>query len=176
MRVLLLCITWSLGLSGCALKPRDFAGTTPAFDIMRFYTGHTRSTGVLESRNGKPLQRVTTETWGQLKTGRLELTQDVRMGDHPPQRRVWEIRRTDAHHFEATTQSVIGIARGESEGNTFTFAYSLALQPGNPLSHVRMKHWMYLQPDGKTMLNRVTVRKAGLLIAQISEVFVRSTR
>jgi hypothetical protein len=161
---------------GCALKPADFARSAPSFDIQAFYTGHTRSTGVIENRAGEPLQRVATETWGRMKNGQLELTQDIRMGENKPQRRVWLIRRVNARHFEATTSSVVGTARGESAGNAFRFSYLLALQPGNPLSWVRMTHWMYLQPDGRTMLNRVAVRKAGFLVAQISEIFHRDGR
>jgi hypothetical protein len=161
---------------GCAMSPADFSRSGPIFDVQKFYTGHTRSTGVVETRGGKPLKPVFTETWGRMHNGVLTLVQDIRMGEEKPRRRVWQIRRVDTHRYAATTESVVGMARGESHGNAFRFSYTLALQPGNPLAHVRMTHWMYLQPDGRTMLNRVTVRKAGFVVAQISEVFVRSPR
>ncbi|MDB6140412.1 MAG: hypothetical protein JWO94_3484, partial [Verrucomicrobiaceae bacterium] len=51
-----------------------------------------------------------------------------------------------------------------------------SLQPGNPLANVRMTHWMQLQPDGRTMLNSVTVSKAGLILARITEVFQKQPR
>ena len=159
---------------GCALSPADFSGRGPAFDVQKYYTGHTRSRGVIEARGGKPLKPVATETWGRLNDGVLTLVQDIRIAEEKSRRRIWKIWRVDAHRFSATTESVVGTARGESHGNAFRFSYTLALQPGNPLSHVRMTHWMYLQPDGRTMLNRVTVRKAGFVVAQISEVFART--
>ena len=172
-RALICCIVL-VAAFGCAMSPADFSGGGPAFDVQKFYTGHTRSTGVIETRGGKPLKPVSTETWGRMRDGVLTLNQEIRIGEGQPRRRVWKIRRVDAQRFSATTDSVVGTARGESYGNAFRFSYTLALQPGNPLSHVRMTHWMYLQPGGRTMLNRVTVRKAGFIVAQISEVFARS--
>jgi hypothetical protein len=43
--------------------------------------------------------------------------------------------------------------------------------PGNPLGHVHMSQWMYLQQDGVTLVNRDTLTKAGLIIAEITEQF-----
>jgi hypothetical protein len=34
-----------------------------------------------------------------------------------------------------------------------------------------MSQWMYLQADGKTLVNRDTLTKFGLIIAEISESF-----
>ena len=39
---------------------------------------------------------------------------------------------------------------------------------------VRLEQWMYLQADGRTMLNRGTVRKFGVTVAQIAEEFRRT--
>lgn len=92
-----------------------------------------------------------------------------------PERRIWRIRRVDEHHYMAQTKNVIGVARGESWGNTLRLDYVLALNPTNPLTRVRMTHWMTLQPDGKTMLNVVTVRKLGIVLARITEVFQQAS-
>lgn len=71
---------------------------------------------------------------------------------------------------------MIGVAHGESWGNALRLDYVLALNPSNPLTRVRMTHWMTLQPDGKTMLNVVTVRKWGIVIARITEVFQQASK
>jgi hypothetical protein len=164
-----------LGLSAChSLKPADFAGTSPQFDILPFYTGHTRSTGLLASPRGRPLKRVATETWGHLEGEELHMTQDVKFDDDQPTRRMWVMRRVDEHHYEATSDNVIGKARGEAWGNALRLDYVLALKRSNPLSRVRMTHWMTLQPDGRTMLNVVTVRKLGVVVGRITEVFQKA--
>jgi hypothetical protein len=162
-------------VSGCAMKPAEFAGTRPGFNIQKYYAGHTRSEGFIESRSAAPLKPVTTETWGRMAGRELELTQDVTIGGGKPTRRIWKIRQVDEKRFEATTASVVGIARGEGDGRAFRFAYTLELQPGNFLTRVHLRHWMYLQPDGRTMLNRVSATKAGVQVAQITEVFQRDT-
>lgn len=168
----LLLAGFVLLLASCgSMKPVDFVKTGPRFDLLTFYTGHTRSTGIIESRGGKPMKRVATETWGSMKEGILQMTQEIILDDAEPERRVWTICRLDDHHYEGRTANVPGTARGEAYGNALRFDYVLQLKPGNPFSRVRMTHWMYLQGDGHIMLNRVTVRKAGLVIAHISEVF-----
>jgi hypothetical protein len=49
--------------------------------------------------------------------------------------------------------------------------FTLDLAPGNPLLHLRMSQWMYLLPDGRTMLNRATLTKAGVIVAEVTEQF-----
>lgn len=159
-------------LTGCnILNPADFAATRPQFDILRYYTGHTRSTGLLETSGGDPLKRVMTETWGHMEGAELHMTQDVTFEDDKPERRTWLIRRVDEHHFEARSENVIGVAHGEAWGNALRLDYVLALNKSNPLTHIRMTHWMTLQPDERTMMNVVTVRKLGVVVGRITEVF-----
>jgi len=169
-KLLLACLV--LTSAACSrLAPADFASTRPHFDILQFYTGHTRSTGLVAGRSGSPMKRVATETWGHMEGGELNMTQDITFDDGQPQRRVWLMRRLDEHHYEARSANVIGVARGEAWGNTLRLEYVLAQNPANPLTHVRMTHWMTLQPDGRTMLNAVTVSKLGVVVARITEVF-----
>lgn len=159
-------------LTGChSLKPLDFAATRPQFDILQFYTGHTRSTGLLQTTGGEPLKRVMTETWGHLAVGELHMTQDVTFDDGKTEPRTWRIRRVDEHHYEARSEKVIGVAHGEAWGNALRLDYVLAFNKSNPLTRIRMTHWMTLQPDGRTMLNVVTVRKLGIVVGRITEVF-----
>ena len=57
----------------------------------------------------------------------------------------------------------------------FHWKYRLQLRPGNFFSRVRMEHWMYLLGDGETMINRVVIRKFGVIVAQTTEYFQRGT-
>jgi hypothetical protein len=141
------------------------------FDPMKFFTGHTRSSGVLESRGGKPTKQVRTETWGRVVGGELRMEQDLFIGNQPRQHRSWRMRRTGANRFEATANDMVGTARGEVRGKHFTWSFSLALKPGNPLSHVQMTQHMYLQPDGRTVINRSMIRKFGILVGAVTEQF-----
>ena len=161
-----------LMLTSCSsLKPSDFADGRPLFDPAQFFTGRTESSGVLENRAGAPTQRVTTETFGRWVGDVLELEQDLVFSGGKRQHRSWRIRRRDGHRYEATANDVIGTIRGESYGNVFHWTFTLALSPGNFLGNVRMSQWMYLESDGRTMVNHSTIRKAGIVVAQVTEQF-----
>lgn len=105
----------------------------------------------------------------------LLITQDFTFEDGRKQQRLWRIRRIDDHRYEATANDVVGVSRGLAYGNTFHWAYTLALRPGNPLANVRFNLRMYLQADGETMINRVTISKLGVVVAQTTEYFQRGS-
>jgi hypothetical protein len=143
----------------------------PVFDPLAFYTGHTKSWGVFEDRQGVATEVIKTETFGRVVHGELRMEQDLYFGQRPRQHRSWRMHRLDAHHFEATANDIIGTARGESRGNTFVWSFTLATKPGSPLFNVQMTQRMYLQPDGRTMINRDTIRKFGYIVAEVTEQF-----
>ena len=164
-------------LAGCTatLKPKDFAGTGPAFDPVAFWTGRTSSWGVIENRGGAPTAIVTTATEGTPEgDGGLHMIQHVTTGGKTTVRD-WHIRRTSPGHFEATANDVVGTARGAPSGRTLHWTWTLAAKPGNGLYNVKMDQWMYLADNG-TLLNRTTVTKLGVRIAEISEQFVREPK
>ena len=161
--------------AGCAsLAPRQFASTGPAFDPQAFFAGRVHSWGVFENRAGAPTRRFTTASVGRWEGNTLLLDQKFTYQEGTHQQRHWRIRRVDDHRFEATANDVVGTATGEAYGNAFRWEYTVALKPGNPLFDVRLKQWMYLQADGRSMVNRATVSKFGVEVAQVTEYFRRN--
>ena len=159
-------------LASCiALRPADFAGDSPVFDPLDFFSGRSESSGVMENRSGAPVKRVKTRTVGFWQDGVLRLEQELNIDGEPSSHRVWRLRRIDEHHFEGTANDMVGTARGEARGPVFHWTFTLALSPGNPLANVRMSQWMYLQPDRRTMVNHTTVTKAGIVLSQVTEQF-----
>ncbi len=158
---------------GCAggLQPESFAGAEPRFDPLQFFDGPTRSWGVLESRSGKPKSRFKTDLMGHREGEDLVITQDFTFEDGHRQQRVWRVHRVDDHHYDATANDVVGVSHGLAYGNTFRWEYTVG--KGNPLTRLRYKLWMYLQADGETLINRVTVTKLGVILAQTTEHFHR---
>jgi hypothetical protein len=112
--------------------------------------------------------------FGRREGSDVVVTQDFTFEDGRMQQRVWRIHRVDEHRYEAVAPDVIGPAPGYAFGNTFHWIYTLQLRPGF-MSRVRMEHWMYLLGDGETMLNRVVIRKFGVIVAQTTEYFQRGT-
>lgn len=171
----ILCLPLALILSSCGhLSPRDFSATGPPFSLTGYFAGRTESQGVLENRRGAPLRQIRTQGIGTWQGDTLHLEQEIYIGTGPDQQRQhrsWKLRRLDEHNFEATANDVAGTIRGEAYGNAFHWEFTLKAGGDNLLTHLRIRQWMYLQPDGRTMLNHTTASKFGIVIAQVSEVF-----
>jgi hypothetical protein len=159
-------------LAGCSSMPvAEFDDSRPLFDPVSFFTGVTRSSGVIETRGGNPAKRITTKTEGVVKDGSLIIDQELAVVGSKVRYRHWKIRRTDAHHVEATANDIAGTARGEVYGNALRWSFTLVRKRGNPLANVRMSQSMYLQPGGETLIIRSVIRKAGIVVAQVTEQF-----
>lgn len=175
MRVIILVFATVLLLhiiSGCGrTKPLAFDGGKPVLDPVAFFTGHVHSTGFFEGRGGMPAKRITTQTTGIIKNGVLEIEQDLATEGGKRQHRAWQLRSVDGHHVDATANDIVGTAHGLFYGNVFTWNFHLALSPGNALKNVRMSQAMYLQPDGRSLIIRSVIRKAGFVVGQVTEQF-----
>jgi len=162
----------ALALAGCAGEPvQSFNEGRPLFAPEKYFAGATHSWGIIETPSGKPREILHTQTVGHWDGAVLHFEQQITFEHGAAEHRSWLVRKLDAHHHSATGTGIIGIARGEAYGNVFHLDFTLDAVPGNPLAHVHMSQWMYLQPDGLTLVNRDTLTKAGILIAQITEQF-----
>ncbi len=169
---MLLLAGLAVGMSGCASKATTaFTEGRPIFKPEKFFAGHTHSWGIFETRSGKPTQILRTYTDGHSQDGVLHFEQDIVFEHGKRQHRSWLIRRLDEHRYSAIGTGIVGTARGEAWGNAFHLDFTMAALGGNPLGHVRMSQWMYLQEDGVTMINRAVVTKAGVIVAEVTEQF-----
>ncbi len=169
-------IALALLLSGCrTLAPQHFEKAVPRFEPDTYFEGAVRSWGVVESWSGSPKSRLRAELFGRRDGSDVVVTQDFTFQDGQTRQRVWKIRRLDEHRYAASASDVIGPAIGVAYGNAFHWKYTLQLRAGNPLTRVRMEHWMYLTGDGETLLNQVVMRKFGVIVARATEYFQRGT-
>ena len=154
-------------LAGCApdLSPRDFADNRPEMRPEQFFLGTTRSTGVLQNPSGSPTEMLRVEGHGQtLSDGTFRLEQRIILGQDPPRTRTWILRRVDADHYAGTLTDASGPVEAQAYGNLFHLTYPM----NSPLGG-RMEQWLYLQPDGRTVLNEATIRVFGFVVAHVSE-------
>ena len=157
----------AIALAGCAtvLAPSAFDANRPELQPEVFFAGATTSTGVLETASGAPSRQFHVAGTGEVTAdGALQLSQSVVFGDDAPQRRTWLLRRLDAHHYAGTLTDASGPVRAEAYGNLFHLRYAM-----RRLFAGSMEQWLYLQPDGRTVLNEATVRVAGIVVAHLSE-------
>ena len=163
-----------LCIAGCAsqLQPEQLVTTAPTFDPITFWTGRTKSWGVVENRDGAPTAIVTTTTQSMPDDADgMHMVQHVVLHGKDTVRD-WHMRRLGNGQFEATANDMVGKARGVASGRTFHWTWTLASHPGNPLLDVTMEQWMYLADNG-TLMNRTIITKLGVRLAEISEQFER---
>ncbi len=154
-------------LCACAapIQPAAFAGRGPEMRPEAFFSGETRSTGVLSKRIGAASTPMQVRGQGTLlPDGSLRLEQNVSIGDAAPQNRTWVMRRLDAHRYAATLTDASGPVEGEAYGNVLHLRYPMK----SPFVG-QMEQWLTLQPDGRTVLNEATVRVFGVAVAHLSE-------
>lgn len=156
-------------LSACVkpVKPESFAQNTPIFRPEAFFGTTAIGNGVIQSAGGKPARQIRVESRGStLPDGRFRLDQTIYEGAKISKRH-WIMTRLDDHRYTATLSDADGPVKAEVYGNLFHLRYLLK----KPF--VTMEQWLYLQSDGKTVLNEGTIRMPGRTIARLSEIIVR---
>lgn len=170
IRMLVLLAT-GLGGFGCApaLPPSAFEGSIPEMRPEIFFAGATNSSGVVENRSGAPTRRFRVQGTGRtLPDGSFRLDQSVIFDRGAPEMRTWVVRRLDAHTYTATLTDASGPVAAETYGNLFHLHYPMKSPFGG-----QMEQWLYLQPDGRTVMNEATVRVFGVVVAHLSERITR---
>ena len=154
-------------LGGCApaLAPSAFDGGASQLRPELFFAGTTSSSGVLEDRSGAPTRRLQVKGSGLAQPdGSFRLEQSVTFDQDAPQTRTWVMRRLDSHHYTGTLSDATGAVEAEAYGDLFHLRYAMKSPFGG-----HMEQWMYLQPDGHTVMNQATVRVFGIVVAHLSE-------
>lgn len=163
-------------LSGClkAAPPVSFADAKPALDPLEFFKGRLTSQGVLETAHGEPAKTFEVESLGvPTPDGTLRIDQTIRWSDGKIDRRDWMLKRRDAHDYDTTLSDASGAVAVESYGPLLHIAYPMKSPWGG-----KMEQWLYLQNDGRTLINEGVVRVSALkvfhkTVARLSERITR---
>jgi hypothetical protein len=157
-------------LSGCStVKIEDYADTKPVLKIEDYFNGTTKAWGVFQDRFGKVRRQFTVDikgTWNE-KNQELVLVEDFVYDDGETEQRIWTINKTGESSYTGSAKNVVGLATGQSAGNAFNFRYIFDLPVQDKIWRVSFDDWMYLQPDKKTLFNKATIRRYGLVIGDV---------
>ena len=163
-----------LVLGGCMTPmPRHVqpAGLGPVGGELRpeaFFAGRTQGRGTLAIR-GRGSRVVRVESVGTAEPGGdFRIDQIISFGPRTT-RRTWRMRRTGAQTYAATLTDAAGPVTGRVDGRRVTLRYRLQRRPT-----IMLEQRLYLQPDGRTVLNLTTARLYGLPIARLTEWITRA--
>jgi hypothetical protein len=159
-----------MSLCGCLPAfPNAIESTErPTLEPAAFFAGRTTGEGSL-SRRFVAERTLHVEGTGRMEPGGLfRLDQTVTFDDGAIETRTWRLRRTAENEYRATLSDATGGVRAQANGNSFHVRYLLR----QPL--IYMDQWLYLQPDGRTVINRATVTVLGIPWARLDETITRS--
>lgn len=176
-RIFILCFPFLL--ISCSAMPVDkYAHLSPKFDLMTFFSGHTKAWGQFQNRSGDLIRRFEVDIHGTVSDSpqgkQLVLEEYFLYDDGEKQHRQWVITETAPNQYEGKAGDVIGIAKGMSAGPVLNWRYTLDLPYKNDSLHVQFDDWMFLQTD-KTMINRAEVTKWGFKVGEVTLFFQKDS-
>lgn len=160
-----------LALSGCASQSLDgYAAEKPALDLAQYFNGRVHAHGMFQDRGGQIVKRFTVVMECTWNGDQGVLDEAFTYSDGTTQRRVWRLVKHADGRYTGTADDVVGQARGQTRGNAFRWAYTLALPVDGRVYEVDLDDWMYLI-DERVMLNRATMSKWGVYLGEITLSF-----
>jgi hypothetical protein len=160
------------GMVGCrfALPPfssHPVTAKTPTLRFEVFFAGHTHGSGALELATGQR-QSLQIESQGHTEAdGSFRLDQVITSEDGTVEKRTWRLVKGAPGTFAGTLSGADGPVAAEETGNRFHVRYLLR-QPA-----IYMEQYLYLQPDGQTLLNLATITILGVPWARLTEEITR---
>ncbi len=168
--------TVAIIISGCSnMKAEDFAEREPKLVIEDYFLGQTKAWGIFQDRFGKLRRQFEVIIEGSVEGDTLVLVEDFLYDDGEKEQRIWRIRRTGTHGYEARADGVVGLAKGEAYGNALNWTYRFNLKVGDSIWDVAFDDWLFLQADG-VLINRAAVTKFGILLGEVTLFFQKEPR
>lgn len=149
---------------------RPCAARDPDFRLEAYFAGRTQGSGVFLDRFGRLRRQFQIDAEGHFDGETLTLVERITYDDGQIEPRTWRLRPVGDHAYDATTDDLVGLARGKIQGSEFALDYRIALDVGGHRVIVRFDDRMFLQPNG-LLINRANVIKFGILIGQVTCAF-----
>jgi hypothetical protein len=147
-------------LLGALVAAAEPAQPQPALDPLDFFTGEVRGEGTIKVMM-KPATTMRSESRGTPDgKGGITLDQKVYETGKPVRVSRWVLHPTSKDTLGGTNG--VGPVKGRLSGNRLHLKYRMK-------NGLAAEQDMVLQPDRRTLHNKVTVRKWGMVVARIDE-------
>jgi len=155
------------------MRVDDVASATPAFDFEAYFDGHTRASGWFADRFGKPRRHFCGDFVGARQGDDFLLDETLDYTDGVLEKRLWRVSISAEGVFRASSESLVGEARGVIRGSALEMHYTMRVSTadgGEPTFD--FDDFMILQPDG-SLHNITHVKKWGVRLGVVSTQYAR---
>jgi hypothetical protein len=153
----------ALAIAGCSVAA---PARPPSFDPLDFFTGVSRGEGTLKVLT-RPSVAIRVESNGRPDgKGGITIDQTIHEGNKPARDRRWVLRPTSPTTMTGTITDNPGPVSGRLDGNRLLLNYTMK-------GGLKAEQVLTIQPGGRSMTNRMTVRKFGVPVAHLNEVITK---
>ena len=163
----LCALALAAAVAGCATSPQLPAASGETLDPIAFFDGRSHGEGKLDKLIGETVA-VSVDSVGRRSGDTLVLDQSIREGDKEPRTRRWIIRRIAPALYSGSLSEAEGPVSMTIEGPRALIRYRM--RDGG----LQVEQQLALQPDGRTLLNRLAVHKFGVRVATLRETIRKS--
>lgn len=141
-----------------------------------FFAGRTHATGVLRNVVNGSFTPFTGDTIGRRqRDGSTVFDQTISFADGTVRQRQWLVAAGDPGKIAVVGTDVVGVGTGDVHGRELHLVSTIRGDAADPFgfTDVDFDQVLTLLPDGRSVYNRSTVRKLGVIVAKAQETFVR---
>lgn len=141
--------------------------SVPLADVKEYFTGPIKAWGIVQDFRGRVVRKFDIEMEGKWDGDTGTLTEHFKYYDGKEQTRVWHIKRTSKKSYEGSAADILGVAKGDVEGNAIYWSYVMDLPVGEKSYRIQFDDWMWTMNDG-VLINRSYLKKFGFTVAQLT--------
>lgn len=150
----------------------NYAGTSPELDPIKFFDGEVRAWGMVQDSSGQVTRRFKADYSGQRTGDTVVVNERTTYTDGEVEERTWTFKRSGEHSYTGETADLVGVAQASVHGHALNWNYVFKVRTKDKTWELDFDDWMY-QIDDNVILNRVTMRKFGLRVGELTVTFQR---
>ena len=155
------CAGLGLAVGGCQAERDLPAASHAVFDPIALLSGRSEGKGHLKPLLGSAVA-VAVQSRGLRRGETLVLDQIIKQGSKPPRVRRWTMLPAGPGRYSGTLTDASGPVQVDVTGPRARIRYRMT-------NGLEIDQRLALQSDGRTVLNRLEVRKLGLRVAVLNE-------
>ena len=152
----------ALAVAGCARSSPLPADPAAKLDPIAYFTGRSGGVGIVRKSFGGSTPVQVSSVGRSDGHGGLILDQNIWEGTKPSRQRRWLMQPAGPNRFTGTLTDAAGPVEVITAGPRATVRYRMK-------NGLEVTQRLALQRDGRTLLNRLTVKKFGVRVARLDE-------